>query len=44
MNLYEIDVRIMEAFEAAVDEETGEIVNEDKDRKRVFVWQGGTNE
>lgn len=29
MNLYEIDARIMEAFEAAVDEETGEIVNEE---------------
>ena len=28
MNLYEIDARIMEALEAAVDEETGEIVNE----------------
>ena len=29
MNLYEIDARIMEAFEAAVDDETGEIVNEE---------------
>ena len=29
MNLYEIDARIMEAFEAAVDEETGEVVNEE---------------
>ena len=27
MNLYEIDARIMQAFESAVDEETGEIVD-----------------
>lgn len=29
MNLYEIDAHIMAAFEAAIDEETGEIVNEE---------------
>ena len=29
MNIYDIDARIMEAFEAAVDEDTGEIVNEE---------------
>lgn len=29
MNLYEIDMAIMEAFEKAVDQETGEILDED---------------
>lgn len=29
MNLYEIDARITEAFEAAVDPETGEIINQE---------------